>query len=1096
MVHKKTEKTTKKRVQKEGEGYTAKDIYVLKGLEPVRKRPGMYIGSTGPEGLHHLVWEVLDNGIDECMAGYANEIAITLLPENRVKCEDNGRGIPVEKHPQTGKSALETVMTTLHAGAKFGGKAYQVAGGLHGVGVSVVCALTSYMRVEVCRGGTKYFQEYSQGRVKTKVKKIGKCKGSGTTVIFEPDPEIFKEIQFDTKKIINHLRQQAYLTPGVKIIINDERVSPPFSYNFYFEGGVRSYVRYLVGEAEVHHPNIFYTRGEKEGVLVEIALQYAKEMECFEESFANNINTGEGGMHLTGFRTALTRTLNDYARKNGFLKEKDENLMGNDVREGLVGVVSVKLKEPQFEGQTKAKLGNPEAKTAVEAVLSEGLNEFLEKNPQDGRAIIENCLLSARARQAAKAARTTVLRKGILEGLTLPGKLADCSSRDATESELYIVEGNSAGGCFSGNTKIALIDGRNLTFKQLIEEEKKGKRNYCYTIKKDKNIGIGVIKDVRRTRQNTKVIKVILDNDEEIICTPDHKFMLRNGEYEEAKDLTPENSLMPLYRKLSEIKGRITIQGYEMVFNPLKYRYIFTHLLVDQYNLKQGKYQRSSDQAIHHKDFNKLNNYPDNIIRMNFKKHLEFHRKLFKKLASRPEIQEKLRKIRQTKEFREKVRAAMLKPRMRKILSERAKKQWENKEYKQYMIQKYLEFYQRNSDYREKNREILYKNQKKYWSNPRNRRKQTERVRKYFNQYPEKRKELSLIAKKQWQEEELLEWRRQKTMEQWIPEFRKKRKKAYNQTYLHESLKLLREIFEQEGNVNAVQYDKERKIKGDKNALKYQTVCHRFFNDNEEKLKEAVLNYNHRVKKIVKLSQTIDVYDLEVEETHNFALACGVFVHNSGKMARNRRFQAILPLRGKVLNVERARLDKILSSQEIKSLIIALGTAFAQDFNIEKLRYHRVILMADADSDGNHIRTLLLTLFFRHFREIIERGYLYIAQPPLYRIQSGKRVEYAYTEADKAEVLSEFSKSKTKEKEETEERKTGISIQRYKGLGEMNPEQLWETTMNPENRVLLKVYIEDAKEADRIFDILMGKEVLPRKKFIQVHAKKVKNLDI
>ncbi len=632
--------------------YTAKDIYVLRGLEPVRKRPGMYIGSTGPAGLHHLIWECVDNSLDEAMAGYCKHIEVHLLPGGSVQTIDDGRGIPVGKHPQTGKSALETVMTTLHAGAKFGGKAYQVAGGLHGVGVSVVCALSKKMRVEVCRDKARYAQEYSRGKPLSKVKKIGSCKKSGTVVTFEPDSEIFPNTHFDLKKILTHLRQQAYLTQGVKINIQDERTDIPFYYNFYFEGGVRSFVKYLVNGAEPRHENIFYVKGEKEGVLVEVAFQYAKEMECLEESFANNIYTGEGGSHLTGFRTAMTRTLNDYARKNDFLKEKDENLTGNDVREGLVAVISVKLKEPQFEGQTKARLGNTEAKTAVDGVVTESLSRFLDKHPQDARAIIENCLLSAKARKAARAARTTVLRRGVLEGLTLPGKLADCSSRRPDESEIYIVEGDSAGG--------------------------------------------------------------------------------------------------------------------------------------------------------------------------------------------------------------------------------------------------------------------------------------------------------------------------------------------------------------------------------------------------------------------------------------------------SAKQARDRRYQAILPLKGKILNVERARLDKILSSKEIKSLIIALGTAIAQDFDISKLRYHRIILMTDADVDGAHIRTLLLTLFFRYFREVVERGYLYIAQPPLYKIQAGKKIEYAYTDGDKEEILYSLAKDK----------KININVQRYKGLGEMNPSELWETTMNPENRILIKVNIENAGEADHVFDTLMGKEVLPRKKFIQSHAKTVKNLDI
>ena len=614
----------------------------------------MYIGSTGPDGLHHLIWEVLDNGIDECMGGYANQIILTLLPGNRVKGEDNGRGIPVGKHPQTKKSALETVMTTLHAGAKFGGKAYQVAGGLHGVGVSVVCALSKLMIAEVCREGEKYVQEYSQGRAKTKVKKVGRCKQTGTTVIFEPDPEIFKDIKFDLNRILNHLRQQAYLTKGIKITVKDLRKEGPgnhFSYTFYFEGGLESYVKYLTQNSTSNQRNIFYTISQVNGVLVEAAFRYTEERECFEESFANNIYTGEGGTHLTGFRAALTRTLNDYARKENLLKEADENLSGQDIREGFTGVVSIKIENPQFEGQTKARLGNPEAKAAVEKAASEGLNDFLERNPQDARVIIENCLLVQKARKAARAARQTVLRKGVLGGLTLPGKLADCSSLKPEESELYIVEGESAGG--------------------------------------------------------------------------------------------------------------------------------------------------------------------------------------------------------------------------------------------------------------------------------------------------------------------------------------------------------------------------------------------------------------------------------------------------SSRQARDRHFQAILPLRGKILNVERARLDKILASKEIRSLVIALGTAIAEDFDLEKLRYHRVIIMTDADVDGSHIRTLLLTLFYRYFQPIIEGGYLYIAQPPLYRIQAGKRIEHAYTEEDKLEILEDMKKQKQTP-----------SVQRFKGLGEMNPDQLWETTMNPENRTLLKVVINSAKEADKIFDTLMGKEVFPRKRFIQTHARAVKNLDI
>lgn len=639
----------KGKLRKEGE-YTAKDIYVLKGLEPVRMRPGMYIGSTGIDGLHHLIWEVVDNCLDEAMAGYAKNIEVVLMPNSRVKVSDDGRGIPVEKHPETKKSTLETVLTTLHAGGKFGGEAYKVSGGLHGVGISVVCALSTYMLAQVERDGGIYQQEYLRGNPKTAVKKVGDSKKTGTTQIFEADPQIFKEIKYDPKRILNHLRQQAYLTKGVRIIFKDERIKgQETSYAFYFEGGVSSYVRYLVESNTPRHSNIFSVAGEKDGISVEAAFQYTQEMECTEESFANNIYTVEGGTHVSGFRTALTRSLNDYARREGFLKEKDENFSGDDVREGLTAVISVKIRTPQFEGQTKAKLGNPEAKNAVETAVSEGLSDYLERNPSDAKSIIENCLLATKARLAAKAARQTVLRKGALEGLALPGKLADCLSRKPEESEIYIVEGDSAGG--------------------------------------------------------------------------------------------------------------------------------------------------------------------------------------------------------------------------------------------------------------------------------------------------------------------------------------------------------------------------------------------------------------------------------------------------SSKQARDRRFQAILPLRGKILNVERARLDKMLASKEIKALIIAMGTGIGEDFDIEKLRYHRIVIMTDADVDGAHIRTLLLTFFYRHFKPIVDAGHIYIAQPPLYKISSGKNAHYAYSDEQRDKIVKEIGK-------------TSVSIQRYKGLGEMNPEQLWETTMNPENRTLLQVTVEEAHQADKTLDILMGEEVEPRKKFIQTHAKAAKNIDI
>jgi len=682
--------------------YTSENITVLEGLEPVRKRPGMYIGSTGETGLHHLIWEVVDNAVDEAMAGHANKIEVLLQKDGGCTVIDNGRGIPVDVHKQTKKSALETVMTVLHAGGKFGGEAsgYKVSGGLHGVGVSVVNALSSEMITEVKREGKIYQQSFKIGKPQGKVKEIGKVSPkdpvqTGTKQTFYPDLSIFSSTEFKLKTVLEHLRSQAYLTKGLHFKITDERVG--LSYQYYFEGGVISYIKQVNRKRKVKNEPIYINKNVDE-IMVEVAVQYTEDFDEVVLAYANNEYNPEGGMHVTGFRTALTRSINNYATKNGYVKES-EKLIGEDMREGLTAIISVKLPNPQFEGQTKAKLGNPEVRTAVETVVGEGMESYLEEHPADAQKIIEKVILASKARLAARAARESVIRKGVLDGLALPGKLADCSSNEPEESELYLVEGESAGG--------------------------------------------------------------------------------------------------------------------------------------------------------------------------------------------------------------------------------------------------------------------------------------------------------------------------------------------------------------------------------------------------------------------------------------------------SAKQGRDRRFQAILPLRGKILNVERARLDKTLSSQEIKNLIIALGTGVGDQFDMGKLRYHRIIIMTDADVDGAHIRTLILTLFYRYFPDIIRQGYLYIAQPPLFRVQVGKNFQYAFSEDERDEILGDLlaerdAKKSAKGKaavakkaakvvgtEEVEEqspeqsgeivegaeidesgKSKGYAIQRYKGLGEMNPQQLWETTMDPQNRVMLRVNIKDAEKSSEVFETLMGDEVAPRKRFIQAHAKNVKNLDI
>jgi DNA gyrase subunit B len=584
------------------------------------------------------------------------------------------------------------------------------------------------------------------------------------------------------------------------------------------------------------------------------------------------------------------------------------------------------------------------------------------------------------------------------------------------------------------------------------------------------------------TRRNTEVIKIILDNGEELVCTPDHLFMLRDGSYRKAEKLTQNASLMPLYRQHSKLGRRITIEGYELVFDPKEKRWIFTHLLADGRNLTRGKYIRQKNSCVHHIDFNKLNNNPTNLHRLGKQEHLDLHAAVVKETMARPDVLAKIKAAHQSKEYRERISATMRSPKMRKLLSERAKKQWSNEEYKRYMTERFLEFYGSNPEYRRKNNEMLGRSQKEYWGNSANREKQAERVRGYFTKNPHKKKELSEKAAMEWKDEKLLKWRSQKTKEQWTPEFRAKRKEAYSRTYQARALALMRALLEREGELKKERYDEERVKMNDKTLLKYDTVCQRFFGNDESKLKDCVANYNHKIKGIERLDERMNVYDLEVEGTHNFALASGVFVHNSSKQARDRRNQAILPLRGKILNVEKAPIHKVLGSEEIKNIVVSIGAGFKEDFDVAKVRYHKIVIMTDADVDGSHIRTLILTLFYRYFKEIIDKGYLYIAQPPLYRVQKGKAVQYCYTDAQLAEALKAAGGEAT--------------IQRYKGLGEMNPQQLWDTTMNPETRVLKQVTIEDAIVADELFTVLMGDQVEPRRQFIEQYAASVRNLDI
>jgi DNA gyrase subunit B len=925
--------------------YDASSITVLEGLEAVRRRPAMYIGSTDFHGVYQIVSEIIDNGVDEALQGECTEIKVAILKDGSVRIEDNGRGIPVDIHQQTKKSALETVMTVLHAGGKFGTGGYKVSGGLHGVGMSATNAVSEWMITEVKKGGKLYRQEYKKGIPTTKVEEVGKAEGHGTIQHFLPDKEIFKDTTIPIKMVLDKIRKQAYLMGKLKFIFEDE-LHDQAPYTFYFEGGIKSYIKHLNRDKKKISQIVSFNKSG-EDVEVNVAFQYTDDITDNVFAFANNVTNPEGGTHITGFRMALTKAINEYAKKAGLLKESEDNLTGDDVREGLTAVVSVRLTDPQFEGQTKMKLNNPEVLTIVRTLAGEYLSQYFEENPKEGKIIVEKTLLASRARKAARAARDAVIRKSALEGGTLPGKLADCSEKDPSKSELYIVEGDSAGGCFSGDTNIALVDGRELSFKELVYEQKQGKRNFCYTIRKDGTIGVEEIVNARRTKKNAEIVEVTLDNGEKIKCTPDHLFMTRDGLYTKAIELKPALSLMPLYRKFSDSKDKnITIDGYEMVWNPRSNSWLFTHMISDWYNLWKKNYRKDDGEYRHHIDFNKHNNNPINLKRLSKEEHLKIHQIQVSKTLHTPETIDKCRKLKRTKTFREMMSKRMLRDDTRSILSKNAKEQWENPVYKEYMKHSWTEFYETHEEYRVENKKRLLEAQKEYWSKDSNRDTQSKRTKDYYDKHPESAEYLSVIASIQWADDNLKKWRSEKTKEQWTVEFRQKRIKALKTTYYNKTIKKLKEFQSIKGEINIEKYNEERIQSRDKSILRFETFINRYFNGNNKDAIEAIKLYNHKVVSVKRLNYVEDVYDIEVPFSHNFALASGIFVHNSAKMGRDRKTQAILPLRGKPINSEKYRIDRVLENEMLKDLVIALGCGIGESLNLQKLRYHKIILMS------------------------------------------------------------------------------------------------------------------------------------------------------
>lgn len=1210
--------------------YTAKDIYVLEGLEPVRKRPGMYIGSTGVDGLHHLIHEVGDNSLDEAMGGHANEIEIALLPEARVRVADNGRGIPVEKHAQTKKSALETVMTTLHAGGKFGGESYKIAGGLHGVGVSVVNALSTWLRAEVHRDGAVWSQEYTRGVVKTPIKKEGRARQTGTVVSFQPDPEVFKEErEFDWQRILNHFREQAYLTKGVKIRLLDLRNVPPkevpaakglfikdaeplgLSYTVYFEGGIVSFVRHLNEGEEPEHPNIFYVSKEHEGVLVEVAIQYTKDLQGYEASFANNIHTPEGGMHLTGFRTALTRTVNDHARKSGFLKESGENLTGEDMREGITAVISVKLREPQFEGQTKAKLGSTEARTAVEAVMTEAFGDWLERMPSDARSIVEKLLLAQRARLAAKAARETVLRKGILEGLTLPGKLADCTSRNPAESELFLVEGDSAGG--SGKI------GRDRRFQAILPL--RGKILNIEKARLDKALAFQEIRslvialgtaiaddfDIEKLRYHKIIIATDADSvtgDTPIVLFDKKKQQLFFTRVEKFVDACKDTNNYQVLTYDPTTKKAVLKDIYQTVKHPLR---------TPLYRIKTyGGYPVTvtSDHSVYvHENGEAITKKGDQIRKGEY---LIFPRALPRRNAafSFDLVSVLFRLYRHENisvripgtafmpetawcDITQEVWRALQRDRMtagitRKIMGARLEiyhtvfQQWEQKldnvmprfgALKSYLanieqdvsalgngwnafvpladieeqdVPYDARFYLHNRSNEIKTRFALNE-QLAYllgWylgdgcaafekGSP-NRFTLSigeEKSRNYL-------KRLRAVLQSELDAAAVIEYRKDQhvysihfhsfafrlLLEELDLLGKRAHEKLIPSVFFNVKPEiqtaLLRGLLESDGFITVLSSPaRPRAVK----AIYGWRLSSRDLAEGIMTLfrqmgffpaHSVTQNKDHTYKGIL-IRSNHKSYDVSISTIEYLKQTKPVWSEHKDA----RKLRAYLERNKNNKRPGKEKFIKTLSPDFVLLPVRSIERVAPEDhwvYDFSVLGNRNFIAGAGGvllhNTDGKHIATLLLTLFYRYFPQLIERGHIYLAMPPLYRVQAGKKVEYAYSDGERDRIVAELRKSAPKQKEPTpeeaaeeegaaesegdEQKIRGLYIQRYKGLGEMNPDQLFDTTMDPEKRTLKQITVEDAEEANKMFDILMGTDVAPRKLFIQTHATKVKELDI
>lgn len=1063
------------------ENYTSANIKVLKGLEAVRKRPGMYIGNTGYEGLHHLVWEVVDNSIDEAAAGYGKKIIVERYADHSISVEDFGRGIPVDIHKTEGISTLEVVLTVLHAGGKFDQETYKTSGGLHGVGASVTNALSETLSVEVCRDGQKHRMAFEKGITVVPLSVVGKCSQSGTKIKFKADPLIFKNpyslegvekqgTEYNDKKIMDRLEELAFLNKGLEMVF----IADGQEHSFKYENGLKDFVKKEIS-GSIFEPIVF--TGNEFGVEVEVGFSYGKSYDTNVKSFVNNIPTKEGGSHEIGSLLAINSSLIQHMKNKGV--KKTEAITQEDTKEGIVCIVSVRVVDPEFEGQTKGKLNNSDARKATFKVVKDKFSVWLEENPKSYNEILKKILLAQKAREASKKSRETVRKTDMDKGTgVLPSKLADCSSTNAVECELILCEGASASGCFSGETLVELAIGAPDSIENIAKRFESGEELFVYTYNHETDkIELQKIENCWKTKTTNDLVKVYLDNGKEIICTSDHKFLLRDGSYVEAKNLPENVSLMPIYKNISK-KGENShaLDGYEFITQnngDIEY----THFLADQYNKKNKLYEdeiKRGRYVRHHIDFNKRNNNPNNIIRMDWGDHRKLHN-------------DQCRITLHTPEAKAKVRATMATPESKEKRSAISVDLWKDKEFrKKYPKNNHKNMRQIQIDNGQMNTEHLIE----YWLKPENIEKRSINGLNFFKNNPEQKEVLSKLAKKQWKDKDLLAWRSKKTKEQMSdPEMRLRTTKSMILTRIKSSLNILN-IYGIEQYPYKIKEKEFNKITINLKRLLFKMKDYEQFNGINT-INDLVLSdyytYNHKVLKVELYNVMLDVYDIEVPGTHNFALEAGIFVHNSAKQGRDRKTQAILPLKGKVINVMKADLDKVLKNEEISNIITALGTGYGKNLDISKIRYHKIIIMTDADVDGEHIAFLLILLFYKFFRGVIDAGYLYISVPPLYRASKGDKVGYF----DDMDSLEKFARSLSKEKKSSrEELLKSWTITRFKGLGEMNPEQLEETAMNKETRKLVQIKIDKGEEAltEKILTLLGGDDSEFRKKFLMSYT--------